>query len=73
MNATEAAQMARDHFYGVPGMLPDLGFETINIFHLDWNEWEVECSVFSLLTSKMTKYRVIISDDKVESIRRLIE
>ena len=73
MNATEAAQMAREHFYVVTGMLPELGFETINISHLDWNEWEVECRVFSLLTSKMTKYLVIISDDKVRSSMEWIE
>ena len=71
MNATEAALIARDHFYGVPGMLPDLGFEIINITHLDWNEWEIECKVFSLLTSKIMKYRVIILDDKVQSIEEV--
>ena len=73
MNATEAALIARDHFYGVPGMHPDLGFETINIAHLDCNEWEIECLVFSMLTSKMIKYLVIISDDKVRSSMEWIE
>ena len=73
MDSTEAALMAREHFYGVPGMQQDLGFEVINISHLDWNEWEIECLVFSMLTSKMVKYRVVISDNVVDSSRELIE
>lgn len=70
MNATEAEQIARDHFYGVPGMLPDLGFET-DTSQFDFKEWEVECMVFSMIDSKMIKYLVIISDDKVQSSKRL--
>ena len=73
MDSTEAALMAREHFYGVPGMQPDLGFEIINISHLDWNEWEIECLVFSMLTSKMTRYLVIISDDNVCASTEWIE
>lgn len=73
MDSTEAALMAREHFYGVPGMQQDLGFEVINISHLDWNEWEIECLVFSMLTSKMTRYLVIISDDNVCASTEWIE
>jgi len=71
MNATEAALMVRDHFYGVCGALPDIGFETGNISRYDFSEWEVECNVFDMLTSTMVSYIVIISDDKVKSIRRI--
>lgn len=73
MDSTEAALMAREHFYGVPGMQPDLGFETIDISRFDFKEWEVECRVFSMLASKMVKYLVVISDDKVQSSRGLVE
>ena len=67
MNATEAAQMARDHFYGVPGMLPDLGFETAAIYQVN-DTWVVDGSVFSLFTSKMVDYTVRISGNTVTSI-----
>ena len=70
MDATEAEQMARDHFYGVPGMHPDLGFETVGVVHNN-NTWRVICRVFSLLTSKRIEYRVNISDDKVQSIEEV--
>ena len=70
MNATEAAQMAREHFYGVPGMLPDLGFESGNISNII-DVWIVGCSVFSILTSKMVEYRVLISNNKVQFIERV--
>jgi len=73
MDATEAALMAREHLYRVPGMQPYLGFEIINISHLDWNEWEIECRVFSTRTSKMVKYLVVIQDDKVRSSVEWIE
>ena len=71
MNATEAALLVREHFCGVCGTVPDIGFETVNIFHLDFSDWEIDCKVFDMLTSMMVSYRVVISDDKVESIRRL--
>lgn len=70
MNSTEAAQMARDHFYGVPGMHPDLGFDTSRINRVD-DDLIVDCHVFSLLRSKMARYRVIISNDKVQSIEEV--
>jgi len=71
MNAAEAALTAREYFYGVCGTVPDIGFETVNITHFDFDEWEVECKVFDMLTSTMVRYRVAISDDEVESIRRI--
>jgi hypothetical protein len=70
MNATEAALIARDHFYGVPGMYPDIGFESASIASID-EDWYVKCRVFSLLTSKMVGYRVIIRDEKVQSIEEV--
>jgi hypothetical protein len=73
MNATEAALMAREHLCRVPGMHPYLGFEVIDTSRFDFKEWEIECSVFSTLTSKMVKYLVVISDDKVQSSTEWIE
>ena len=71
MNATEAALMVREHFYGVCGTLPDIGFEKVGISRYDFSEWEVECKVFDMLTSMMVSYLVVISDDEVKSIRRI--
>jgi|LGOV01.1.fsa_nt_gb hypothetical protein len=72
MDATEAVLIAHDHFYGVPGMHPDLGFEAASIASID-EDWYVKCRVFSLLTSKMVGYLVIINDcDKeILSIERI--
>ena len=71
MDATEVALMAREYFYARSGMLPDIGFETIDISRFDFKEWEVKCRVFSMLSSKMVEYRVIIHDEKVESVERV--
>ena len=71
MNSTEATLLVSEHLYGVPGILPDIGFETVNIFHLDFSDWEIDCKVFDMLTSRMVSYRVVISDDQVESMRRI--
>ena len=70
MDATEAALIARDHFYGVPGMHPDLGFESGNISNII-DVSIVDCSVFSMLTSKMVEYRVLISNNKVQTIEEV--
>ncbi len=70
MNATEAALIARDHFYGVPGMHPDLGFEISRIHRVN-DDLIVDCRVFSLLASKRIAYRVNISDDKIQSIEEV--
>jgi hypothetical protein len=71
MDATEAALMVREYLCGVPGILPDIGFETGDISRFDFKEWEIECRVFSMLASKMVGYRVVIHDDKVEAIKRI--
>jgi len=71
MNATEAVLLVREHFYRVPGVLPDIGFEKVGISRYDFHEWEIECKVFDILTSTMVLYKVIISDDKVSAVRRI--
>ena len=72
MNATEASLIVRDHFYGVPGMHPYIGFEIVSIASIN-EDWYVKCRVFSMLASKMIGYRVIINDcDKeILSVERL--
>lgn len=70
MDATGAALMAREYFLGVSGVHVDMGFETLDISRFDFKEWEVRCRVFSVISSQMVEFRVVISGDQVISVVR---
>ena len=71
MNRTEVVQMARDYLDRGYRLSADLGFEMAEVSRSDFKEWEVECSIFSMASSKMVKYRVIIHDDEARCARQL--
>ena len=67
MNATEAALLAREHLRIVPGIFPNISFETIGIHIIDGG-YQVECKVYSAIKSKPVRYVVSIRGNTVLSI-----